>query len=58
MKNPWMSACLSAANSVAGASHRELLAEMQRAQFQLLLEWQRIWLETWTAICFPAGQRK
>ncbi|WP_299478328.1 hypothetical protein [uncultured Paracoccus sp.] len=53
-----MSACLSAANSVAGASHRELLAEMQRAQFQLLLEWQRIWLETWTAICFPAGQRK
>ncbi len=64
MKNPWMSAWLSAANSVVGASRGRMLAEMQKNQSRLIHEWQCAWVEMWFGLWFPgvaepkAGARK
>ncbi|NHF72097.1 hypothetical protein [Paracoccus xiamenensis] len=55
-----MSAWLSAMNSVAGASRGRMLAEMHKAQSEMMQEWQRVWVEAWLAMWFPdmSGSRK
>ena len=57
MKNPYMSAWLSAANQIAAPARGQMMAEMQKAQTQMMTQWVEIWMGMW----FPgvrSGSRK
>lgn len=41
MKNPWMSAWLSAANKVAGTARGQMAAEVAKAQKKMVGDWQK-----------------
>lgn len=56
MTNPWMSAWLSAANSVVAPARGQMMAEMQKAQRQMMLDWQKLWVESCMAVWFPGGR--
>ena len=59
MKNPWMSVWLSTANSIAGASRGHMIAEMHKAQNQMIRDWQNALVEVWLGMWFPmSGGRK
>jgi len=58
MKNPWMSAWLSAANGLMAPARGQIMAEMQKSQRQMLLEWQKLWIESCMALWFPGGRGK
>lgn len=47
MKNPWMSAWLSAANSMTGAARGQFIAEMHKTQTRMIRDWQDAWLAMW-----------
>lgn len=47
MKNPWMSAWLSAANSMTGAARRQIMSEMSKAHRQMMQDGQKAWTEAW-----------
>lgn len=53
MKNPWMSAWLSAANSMTGAARGQAMAEMSKAQTQMMQEWQRANMQIWQSMMMP-----
>ncbi len=53
MKNPWMSAWLSAANAWSGAARGKTCSEARRAQEAWLAETNRRLVELW----FPAALR-
>lgn len=42
MKNPWMSAWLSAANRMTAAARGQMTAQMRKAQKQARADWGRI----------------
>ena len=52
MKNPWMSAWLSAANQAAGAGRGSWMAEEQRQQ----QAWAKEMAKVWTAALQPPGK--
>lgn len=58
MKNPWMSAWLSAANSINGAVRNQMLAEFSKTQSRVIKDWQNAWVQTWIEIWFPNNKRK
>lgn len=58
MKNPWMSAWLSIANTAAGPVRGAMLAEMSKAQTRLIQDWQRAWIDAYMAFWFPGSKRK
>lgn len=58
MKNPWMSAWLSAANGLMAPTRGQIMAEMQKSQRQMVLEWQRLWIEGWLALWFPGATKR
>lgn len=41
MKNPWMSAWLSAANRMTSAARGQMTAQMRKAQKQAMSEWMK-----------------
>ena len=49
MKNPWMSAWLSAANTMGAAGRGQMAAEMSRQQTAMM----QAWTEAWMAFWFP-----
>ena len=49
MKNPWMSAYLSAANQIASANRGLMAAEMSRHQSEMM----RAGMELWMRMAFP-----
>ena len=53
MKNPWMSAWLSAANTIGGAARSQFMAEMSKAQTQIIRDWQRAWMQAWLEAWSP-----
>lgn len=58
MKNPWMSAYLSAANSMTGAARGQIMSEYSKAQTRMMQDWQRMWIDGWMQMWFPAASRK
>lgn len=56
MKNPWMSAWLSAANSMTGAARGQIVAEMSKAQTRMIQDWQRVCMDAWLRPWLP-GRR-
>lgn len=56
MKNPWMSAWLSAANSVLAPARGQIMAEMQKTHHQMMLDWQKLWIESCMAMWFPGSR--
>ncbi|MCF3974041.1 hypothetical protein [Paracoccus salsus] len=58
MKNPMMSAWLSAANSVVGVARGQMMAEFSRTQTQMMQEWQRAWMAAWVGMWLPGGASK
>jgi hypothetical protein len=57
MKNPWMSAWLSAANSMTGAARGQMAAELTKQQTYMMREWQRASMEMWKAMMMPWAQQ-
>lgn len=53
MKNPWMSAYLSAANQMASAGRGQMAAEMSRQQTAMMHAWTEAATEFWTRAMFP-----
>ena len=58
MKNPWMSAYLSAANSMMGAARGQTMAEIRKAQTQMMQDWQRLWIDACMKMWFPTAPKK
>ena len=58
MKNPWMSAWLSAANRMNSAARGQVMAEISKAQTAAMQDLQRLWFEAWLAMWFPGAQRQ
>ena len=58
MKNPWMSAWLSAANTMTGPAHGAIMAEMSKTQTRMIQDWQRAWLDTWMGMWFLGTKKK
>ncbi|WBU61445.1 hypothetical protein [Paracoccus albus] len=50
-----MSVWLSTANSIAGASRGQMMAEMHKAQNQMIRDWQNAWFDIWLGMWFPMG---
>lgn len=57
MKNPWMSAWLSAANGIMAPARGQMMAEMQKSQQLMMQEWQKLWIESVMAMWFPGTAR-
>lgn len=61
MKNPWMSAWLSAANSMTAAARGQMMSEMSKAQGELIQgaqkAWIDAWMQTWGMGKKPSGKR-
>ena len=53
MKNPWMSAWLSAANQMAAAGRGQMAAEMSRQQTAMTKAWTEAATEMWMRAMFP-----
>lgn len=53
MKNPWMSAWLSAANQMTAASRGQMAAELQRQQNQVMQAWGDAAVRFWMGMWFP-----
>lgn len=53
MKNPWMSAWLSAANSMTGAARGQMMASVNKAQRQAMQDWQDAWVSACMEMWFP-----
>ena len=49
MKNPWMSAWLSAANTMSAGARGQMAAEASRQQTAMT----KAWTEAWMAFWFP-----
>ena len=49
MKNPWMSAWLSTANTMSAAARGQMAAEAGRQQTAMM----KAWTEAWMAFWFP-----
>ena len=47
MKNPYMSAWLSAANQVAAPARGQMMAEVSKAQTQMMNQWVDMWMSMW-----------
>ena len=58
MKNPWMSAYLSAANQATSAGRGQMAAEMSRQQTAMMKAWTEAATEFWTRAMFPWLPRK
>jgi hypothetical protein len=61
MKNPWMSAWLSAANTMTSASRGQMAAEMSRQQTAMLKAWTDASSEFWRAAMtawLPGGTQR
>ena len=58
MTNPWLSAWLSAANTMAGATRSFWTAEMARQQTAMMNEATRQTLQFWTQTAAPPPQRR
>jgi hypothetical protein len=61
MKNPWMSAWLSAANTMTSASRGMMAAEMSRQQTQMIKAWSEASAEYWRVAMngwLPHGTRR
>lgn len=58
MKNPWLSAYLSAANTVTNAARGQMMAEFSKAQTQMMQDWQRMWIDAAVQIWFPTLKPK
>ncbi|MDQ7775003.1 MAG: hypothetical protein Q4615_03375 [Paracoccus aminovorans] len=52
-----MSAWLSAANGIMAPARGQIMAEMQKSQQQMMLEWQKLWIESWMALWFPGAAK-
>lgn len=57
MKNPFMSAWLSAANGIMAPARGQIMAEMQKAQRQMMQDWQKAWIDAYMAMWFPDATR-
>lgn len=53
MNNPWMSAWMSAANSVANRHRAHVLCEMRRQQDEIAKIWTDAGIQFWMALWFP-----
>ncbi len=53
MKNPWMSAWLSAANRNTGAARNQMAAEMSRQQSAMMKAWSDQATAFWKSAMFP-----
>ena len=53
MKNPWMSAWLSAANQMSAASRGQMAAEASRQQTAMMKAGTKAATEFWTQAMFP-----
>lgn len=58
MKNPWMSAWLSAANSMTAAARGQMMSEISKAQQQMMQDWQKAWLGMWMPATATEKRRK
>ena len=58
MKNPWMSAYLSAANQMTSAARGQMAAEASRQQTEMMRAWTEAATEFWTRAMFPWLPRK
>lgn len=58
MKNPWMSAWLSAANSMNAAARGQMMSEISKAQSQMMQHWQKASIEAWMEMWFPKAGRR
>lgn len=59
MKNPWMSAYLSAANQIASATRGQMMAEAGRQQTAMMQAWTEQMSQMWMQMMFPwLRQRK
>lgn len=47
MKNPYMSAWLSAANQIAAPARGQMMAEASKMQTQMMNEWQKAVMQMW-----------
>ena len=47
MKNPFMSAWLSAANQIAAPARNQMMAEASKMQTQMMREWQKTVMQMW-----------
>lgn len=58
MRNPWMSAWLSAANRMSGPARGQMMADLGWSQRQVMRAWQKAWADAWMGVWFPkAGKR-
>lgn len=57
MKNPWMSAWLSAANTMIAPARGQMMAEMQKAQHQMMQDWQKAWVDACMGMWFPLRRK-
>ena len=53
MKNPWMSAWLSAANRAAAPARGQAMAEMTRRQNAMMQLWTEQATRAWMGVWFP-----
>ena len=53
MKNPWMSAWLSAVNGAIAPARGQMMAEMTRQQNAMMKLWTEQAMRTWTSVWFP-----
>lgn len=53
MKNPWMSAWLSAANQINNASRDQIMAEMTRQQNTMIKACSEASIALWISVWFP-----
>ncbi|QFU07781.1 hypothetical protein PARPLA_02068 [Rhodobacteraceae bacterium THAF1] len=54
MKNPYMSAWLSAANQMAAPARGQMMAEASKMQTQMMNQWVEMWMSMW----MPGTKRK
>ncbi len=53
MKNPWMSAYLSAANQITSAARGQIMAEASRQQTAMMTAWGEQATRMWMQMMFP-----
>ena len=53
MKNPWMSAYLSAANQMTSAARGQMMAEASRQQTTMMKAWSEQASQMWLQMMFP-----
>lgn len=58
MKNPWMSAYLSAANQTTSAARGQMMAEATRQQNEFWKQWSEQATQMWMQMMFPWLQQR